>query len=105
MNSITLTFHDDGTARTLSTELLDLDQLGTRTIRRASHIWPVHPVKRAIFHALRRLFGDKGRAAAWTRTWSGPWGVVILGRPLRNSFHYVSQSRANCIAWEHEQLS
>ena len=38
---------------------------------------PASPSKRAAFRLLRRLFGDRGRVAAWTRTWPGPWLVQM----------------------------
>lgn len=56
----------------------DIDRLA-----RGGHVWPLHPLKRAAFRWLRHKFGDKGRVAAWTRTWRGPWVVVLPGGHVR----------------------
>ena len=45
--------------------------------RRGGYVLPASPSKRAAFRLLRRVFGDRGRVAAWTRTWSGPWLVQM----------------------------
>lgn len=82
-------------------------------IERASHIWPVHPVKRAAFRLLRLGFGERGRVATWTRSWRGPWGVRLLNpKPeIRNpkeirtpNFHFTHPSRRVCLAWERRTL-
>lgn len=44
-------------------------------VYRASHIEPVDPILRGVFHLTRKLFGDKGRVSAWTRRWSILWRV------------------------------
>ena len=43
--------------------------------RRAGYVWPLSPPLRATFRLLRKVFGGRGRIAAWTRTWSCRWGV------------------------------
>lgn len=53
------------------------------TLARGGHVWPLHPLKRAAFRWLRRTFGDKGKVAAWTRIWRGPWVVVLPGGHVR----------------------
>ncbi len=68
--------------------------------RRASTIRPVRFIKRMAFRILRTVCGDTGRAAAFTRTWGGPWRVVILA----TSQTYTAPTRAECVAWEIEQL-
>lgn len=68
----------------------------TRSKRRVSHILPVHPVKRLAFRFLRMTFGERGRVAAWTRSWKGPWQASIIG-----SHRYFSHmSRRVCLEWE-----
>lgn len=86
-----------GPMTTLNTDLISLPELGAVTRTRVSHIRPVHRLKRRAFIALR-IFGDKGRIAAWTRTWRGPWHVEIIGSPLT----FTHLSRAACLAWEHD---
>lgn len=98
---MTLNFHPDGSVTTLNTPALPLAELGTVSLTRYSRILPLHPVKRAAFQALRRLFGDQGRTAAWTRTWRGPWRAVILG----TGAVFVSYDRAECLAWEKAQFA
>ena len=50
---------------------------GQASIRRASHIEPVGRPERWAFHFLRKLFGETGRVAAWTRNWKCPWRVNL----------------------------
>ena len=45
--------------------------------RRGGYILPQNPLKRRLFTLLRRVFSDKGRVAAWTRTWRGPWVIDL----------------------------
>ena len=53
--------------------LVGLLDHGPAQIRRASHIEPVSQFKRLAFRLLRRLFGETGRVADWSRNWPGPW--------------------------------
>lgn len=75
-------------------------ELGATRSYRASQILPVNPVKRLAFVALRAVFGERGRVAAWTRNWRGPWQSKILA----NGETYTHISRRVCIAWEHSKL-
>ena len=43
--------------------------------KRAGYVWPLSPPLRTAFRLLRKVFGGRGRSAAWTRTWSCQWGV------------------------------
>ncbi|MBN2006455.1 MAG: hypothetical protein JXA21_24095 [Anaerolineae bacterium] len=43
---------------------------------RGGHVWPRPFFKQMTFRVLRRLFGNRGWIAAWTRTWRGPWIVI-----------------------------
>ncbi len=59
--------------------------IGTTTEQaRGGHVLPQQTLKRQAFRALRRLFGGAGAVADWTRSWAGPWVVVICktGREL-----------------------
>lgn len=77
-----------------------LNLAGPSSAHRFSVILPVNPCKRAVFIALRRLFGDDGKVAAWTRTWRTTWEATIL--------HTGEQARSNCratlLAWEQEKF-
>lgn len=64
--------------------------------RRVSRIVPVNLWKRVCFRLLRLCFGDEGRVAKWTRTWSGPW----RGRILATGETFEDGNRLCVIAWE-----
>ncbi len=68
--------------------------------RRLSTIVPVKPIKRAMFRILRLIFGDRGRVADYSRSWSGPWRATILATGQTETF----QHRAEAIGWELEMI-
>lgn len=69
--------------------------------RRLSHVTPAFaPIRLPLFKLLRRVFGDRGRVAAWTRTWRGPWKVKIVATGEWSLF----EKRSDAIAWEMEQV-
>ena len=82
---------------------LPLDTFGQVATRRASHILPGHPGKRLAFRLLRLLAGERGRIAAWTRTWRGPWQVTWADAPHRVVFAHPS--RRVCVEWEIQTLN
>ncbi len=64
---------------------------GEGEVRRASHVEPDSFVFRIAFHALRTIFGDKGRMSDLTRKWPVMWRVntkptagVILPQRFRD---------------------
>lgn len=69
--------------------------------RRVSTITPVFFPQKHAFRFLRRVFGEDGMVAAWTRRWSGPWIVKILATGEWSVFF----KRNDCIAWELEKLN
>lgn len=80
--------------------------LPTKTLckRRLSTITPVmalNPFTATAFKVLRKVFGDDGRVAAWTRTWRCYWKVTILSTGEWSIF----RNREDCIAWELEKLN
>jgi hypothetical protein len=46
--------------------------------KRVSYIYPQNFILRAVFKALRKLLGDDGKIANWTRNWKCKWQVEIL---------------------------
>lgn len=68
---------------------------------RFSEIVPdyIHPWRARTFRLLRRLFGEDGRVAAWTRTWDCMWVCVILQGPCRAA-RCVSRHREWLVKWE-----
>lgn len=91
-----LRFKGDGTIETIGVPPLPCIVI---TKRRISHILPRHPLKRAAFILLRRLFGEDGKVSGWTRSWSGPWTATML---IGNGEHFTHASRAECVRWEIE---
>lgn len=67
-------------------------------VRRGGRVVPASFLKRALFCALRRLFGDGGRVAAWTRRWRGPWYVDMT--PSRGPILGPFPNRAQAIRAE-----
>ncbi len=97
----TISLLPDGTLEFLGDTLpIDIPITVLKT-RRVSHILPMNKPKRAAFRILRKVFGERGKVAAWTRTWSGPWQAIIIA----TGETYASDSRQNCIEWELETLN
>lgn len=93
----------DGLIQTLGDPPSAIASLGTVQRKRISHIRPVKQPKRAAFMLLRWLFGDRGKVAAWTRTWTGcRWEVKFIDRPWNALF----KNRDNAVEWEllHAQM-
>lgn len=99
---VLLTFTPDGTGHGIDNDAMKWDQLGVVARIRASHVEPVNRWKRAAFHAVRSMFGERGTVAAWTRAWSGPWRVRWAGDDHPSFTH---QSRVACIEWEIDELT
>lgn len=74
---------------------IDLPLTGIKRTR-VSHIVPVNPIKRAMFRTLRLIFGERGRVADYTRSWTGAWRATIIATGQT----YTAPSRADAIAWE-----
>jgi len=97
----TITILPDGTVQFLGDDPgvdLELDKVRTRRI---STILPCTAAKRCAFRVIRWLFGDRGRAAAWTRRWSGPWKATILA----TGESAVFENRQAALDWEYQVLS
>lgn len=63
-------------------------------VRRASHVEPVSPILRAVFHGLRRMFGEKGRMATFTRLWPCLWQINLspIGGPILDATYRNRQA-------------
>lgn len=70
--------HKNGTIRTFKNDF-DLD-LKSKTEIRVSRILPKNIFLRFTFILLRKLFGDDGKIANWTRNWRCTWIVIIDGK-------------------------
>jgi hypothetical protein len=69
--------------------------------RRVSTIQPTVWWKRKAFLFLRRVCGEQGRAAAFTRTWRCRWRATILATGQSAVF----ERREEAVAWELTILS
>jgi hypothetical protein len=94
---LSLVVDDDGTVAYVDFGAVERDvilglvsEATTVHRERASHVLPVDPVERAAFRALRRVFGDEGPVADWTRTWQGFWEVDLrpIGGPVLPTWYY-----------------
>ena len=74
----------DGVVRKIYDKEFD-DELGL-THRRASHVEPVNPVLRAVFHFVRSRCTDDSKLAAWTRKWPCRWRARIFDGPVLGPF-------------------
>jgi hypothetical protein len=65
----------DGTFTALNTPVVAKisEKLGRPVLRRASHVEPVNRVLRTAFHWIRRIAGEKGAVASFTRVWPCMW--------------------------------
>src|ERR1700761_632029 len=77
MQDIVISIDEMGDMRFLVGELGAGFMPGDATIRRASHVEPVSPMLRAVFHTLRYMFGEKGKIAAFTRLWPCLWRINL----------------------------
>lgn len=95
----------DGTVRAVACSELEAitREIGTVQTRRASHVLPAHPVKRAAFRLIRLAVGERGRVAEWCRQWRGPWQVRFEDSP--HVVRFTSHNRQAAIAWEIQQLN
>jgi hypothetical protein len=99
-----ITFHPDGTAEHVGeTHLLD-GSVASRTKRRASHIEPLAPDLRVLFHLCRWIAGflkggEESWLAAWTRRWPCIWRVRIVDGPTLGCYADRQQAIRDEIEW------
>lgn len=77
MQSVTVSISQDGTVRFLDSEDTRAFVSSEYLTKRASHVEPVDPILRNLFHALRARFGEKGLIAGFTRMWPCLWQVNL----------------------------
>lgn len=95
-NQLIVTIDECGCVETLGNPL---GLPGVSSSTRYSEIVPINRVLRVAFRALRKMFGDHGIVAGFTRRWPCDWQATILstGRTAR------SNCRETLIAWEHSE--
>jgi hypothetical protein len=84
MKSTIAVIRPDGTVRKIYDKEFD-DELGL-THRRASHVEPVNPAFRVLFHFVRSRCTDDSKLAAWTRKWPCRWRARIFDGPVLGPF-------------------
>lgn len=67
--------------------------------RRVSHVEPVHPVLRGVFHAIRRRVSDDSRLAQFTRRWPCQWQARVFDGPVLGPFRQRSEAIDAEILW------
>lgn len=100
---MTLWLEDDGTVKYMGHHDLEED-LGIEVEevyrKRVSLILPSNPFLRGLFLLLRKLFGENGSVADWTRTWRCQWFVTSQLLPVR----FQHTDRGVCERWERDEL-
>ena len=71
-------------------------------VRRAAYVEPCAWPLRVIFQGLRRVFGDQGRVASFTRRWRCRWRVDA--RPTVNFIAGPFPDRKVALEWERREL-
>lgn len=91
----------DGSVKHISVDAFSTSFLGTTTRRRASHVEPVTPWLRVIFHLIRAVVPDTGWIAAWTRRWPCQWraNLYLSGGPILGPFASRFDALAAEITW------
>ncbi len=100
MKTTTVTVLPNGDVQFLGEDLFDLP-LGKIRRRRLSTIRPTCVWKLIAFLYLRRVCGEQGRVAAFTRKWKGPWRATILATGEAAVF----EKRSDAIGWEIETIN
>lgn len=102
MQTVEITITEDGTVRFLVNELTAPLVAEGAVIRRASHVEPDGYIARVVFHFLRRMFGEKGAVAEFTRHWPVEWRVNLapIGGPILPG-RYLNRSEAIAVEIEH----
>ena len=68
--------------------------------KRVSYIYPKNKVLRLCFTFLRKIFGDKGIVAEWTRNWNVKWIVIIDNKIYNREF----KNRKDAIKFEKQVI-
>lgn len=92
----------DGTMHGLESSVTQL--LGLRDRRRVSHIEPVNPLLRRLFHAVRQRVSDKSRWAEFTRRWPCCWQARIFDGPVLGPFRSRKEALAAEVQYIQRQM-
>lgn len=103
-NTATIKITADGEVRFLVNTTSQVFLAPESIVRRASHVEPDGRLARAVFHALRLVFGETGAVSEFTRRWPVLWRVNLAptdGPVLPGRW----RDRAAAIAAEVEHLN
>ncbi len=92
----------DGTITGISSEVTQRMSLGNR--QRVSHVEPVNPILRWLFHAIRKRVADNSKVADFTRKWRCHWRARIFDGPTLGPFVTRKQAIDAEIAWINAEL-
>jgi hypothetical protein len=92
----TIIIEADGTIKGLGNPL---GLPGKTTKKRFSEILPTNPALRAAFRTLRKVFGEDGKVAEFTRRWPCQWRATVL----ETGESMVSNDREFLLSWERER--
>lgn len=104
MTNTEISIAPDGTLRFVVSKELEGLLTAEATVTRASHVEPVRPVLRTVFHFLRSRFNEYGWVAAFTRLWPCEWRIN-LGPIGRGILHQTYQNRQEAIDAEIKYLN
>lgn len=77
MQPVIVTISEEGVIRFLSSDATSGFLADEAVTRRASHVEPVRPSLRYVFHGLRSIFGEYGWMAGFTRQWPCEWRINL----------------------------
>lgn len=97
----------NGVVKHVSVDGFSTDFLGKKVVTRASQVEPVDGFLRVVFHTLRRLFGERGMIAAWTRRWPCLWqaNLYLSGGPVFGPFQYRQDAVAAEVYWLNQKYA
>jgi hypothetical protein len=97
-----LIIHTDGRVEALESDITR--ELGLHSKTRVSHIEPVNPALRQLFHLIRKRVKDDSLLASWTRRWPCKWQARIFDGPVLGPFKNRQAALAAEINFIEEKL-
>ena len=93
---------EDGTTKGVASPLTALLSLTER--KRVSHVEPVNPVLRRLFHFIRSRVTDTSLLANSTRHWPCRWQAAIVNGPVLGPFWRRGAAITAEIGWINKRL-
>lgn len=92
----------DGTTKGVASPLTALLSLTER--KRVSHVEPVNPVLRRLFHFIRSRVTETSLLASSTRRWPCRWQATIVNGPVLGPFWRRGSAISAEIDWINQKL-